>query len=254
MKIVESILTKNDCYKGGRKIVPMGIMLHSVGCAQPKASVFINSWNKAGVEKCVHAFIDGNDGTVYQTLPWGHRGWHAGTGTTGASANNSHIGVEMCEPSGIKYTSGARFTVIDEVEAIRSVAVTYTAAVELFAKLCSDYGFNPYKDIISHSEGYKQGIASNHGDPVHLWTGLGTGYTMDKFRETVAMKMESLLLDEKSGAKPAVYNTFEEVPNFAKEAVQFYIDKNALRGDDSGLNLSYEMLRLLVITYRAYGK
>ena len=46
---------------------------------------------------CVHGFIDGNDGTIYQTLPWNHRGWHGG-----GSSNNTHIGVEMCEPACIK--------------------------------------------------------------------------------------------------------------------------------------------------------
>lgn len=45
MKLVESILTKNPCYTAGRKITVKGLMLHSVGCPQPKASVFINSWN-----------------------------------------------------------------------------------------------------------------------------------------------------------------------------------------------------------------
>ena len=75
MKLVESILTKNPCYTAGRKITVKGLMLHSVGCPQPKASVFINSWNSPSYDNaCVHGFIDGNDGTVYQTLPWNHRG------------------------------------------------------------------------------------------------------------------------------------------------------------------------------------
>lgn len=247
MKIVENVLTKNDCYKAGRKIKVQGLMLHSVGCAQPKASVFINNWNKSGVEKCVHAFIDGETGIVYQTLPWDHRGWHAG-----AAANNTHIGVEMCEPKGIKYTGGATFTVVDEVEALRCVAMTYTSAVELFAELCSDYGLNPYTDIISHSEGYKKGIATNHGDPVHLWTGLGTGYTMDKFREAVAMKIESLVMDEETTVKNPIYNKVEDIPEWAMEAIQYYLDMGALKGTDKGLQLTYNMLRLLVINYRAF--
>ena len=98
MKLVQSILTKNPCYTAGRKITVKGLMLHSVGCPQPKASVFINSWNSPSYDSaCVHGFIDGNDGTVYQTLPWNHRGWHCGSGSRG-SGNNTHIGVEMCEP------------------------------------------------------------------------------------------------------------------------------------------------------------
>lgn len=59
MKLVQSILTKNPCYTAGRKITVKGLMLHSVGCPQPKASVFINSWNSPSYDSaCVHGFID----------------------------------------------------------------------------------------------------------------------------------------------------------------------------------------------------
>lgn len=168
-----------------------GLMLHSVGCPQPKASVFINSWNSPSYDNaCVHGFIDGNDGTVYQTLPWNHRGWHCGSGSKG-SGNNTHIGVEMCEPACIRYTSGSNFTCSD-LSAARAVAKrTYEAAVELFAYLCKQYNLNPTADgvIISHREGHSRGIASNHGDPEHLWKGLGLGYTMDGFRKDVKAAM-----------------------------------------------------------------
>lgn len=84
MRLVQSILKKNPCYTAGRKITVKGLMLHSVGCPQPRASVFINSWNSPSYSNaCVHGFIDGNDGTVYQTLPWNHRGWHCGSGSKG---------------------------------------------------------------------------------------------------------------------------------------------------------------------------
>lgn len=193
MTIVESILTQNDCYKKGRTIEVKGLMLHSVGCPQPSAKVFVNNWNRSGLEKCVHGFIDANDGKVYQTLPWNHRGWHAGTGTSGKSANNTHIGVEMCEPSQIKYTGGATFTVTGNKDnAIAMVDRTYKSAVELFAQLCVKYNLNPAKDIISHSEGHAQGIASNHGDPVHLWKQLGLKYTMDGFRSDVAKEVDKI--------------------------------------------------------------
>lgn len=191
MKLVESFLTKNPCYTAGRKITVKGLMLHSVGCPQPKASAFINSWNSPSYDNaCVHGFIDGNDGTVYQTLPWNHRGWHCGSGSKG-SGNNTHIGVEMCEPACIKYTGGATFTCSDLATARKVAERTYNAAVELFAMLCKQYGLNPLSDgvVISHKEGHSRGIASNHGDPEHLWTQLGMGYTMNTFRQAVKAKM-----------------------------------------------------------------
>lgn len=190
--LVKSLLTKNPCYQAGKKITVKGLMLHSVGCPQPRASVFIDNWNRADYDRaCVHAIIDGNDGTVYQMLPWDHRGWHCGKGDNG-SGNNTHIGVEMCEPACIKYTSGTTFTCSD-VEAAKAVAKrTYEVAVKLFAMLCKEYGLNPTADgvIISHAEGHKRGIASNHGDPEHLWRQLGMGYTMDGFRKDVKAAMK----------------------------------------------------------------
>lgn len=201
MKYVQSFLTKNDCYKTGKKITPKGLMLHSVGVPQPSAKVFINNWNRGGLEKCVHAFIDANDGTVYQTLPWDHRGWHAGVGKTGVSANNTYIGVEMCEPSQIKYTGGANFKIVGNKEnAIAMANRTYKSAVELFAQLCVKYNLNPATDIISHSEGAAKGIASNHGDPVHLWKGLGLNYTMDGFRKDVATEVTKITGSEDPAA------------------------------------------------------
>ena len=123
---------------------------------------------------------------MYQTLPWNHRGWHCGSGNKG-SGNNTHIGVEMCEPACIRYTAGSNFICSNLAEAKAVAKRTYEAAVELFAMLCKKYSLDPLADgvIISHREGHSRGIASNHGDPEHLWTQLGMGYTMDGFRRAV---------------------------------------------------------------------
>lgn len=187
MDIINSIMTKNPCYaRYHQAMTPKGLMLHSVGCSQPTATNFIKNWNQASYDRaCVHAFIDANTGVIYQTLPWNMRGWHcAGTG------NNTHIGVEMCEPAEIKYTgSGSSFVVNDKAKAQAAVKRTYNSAVELFAFLCKSYNLDPMKDICSHSEGHKKGIASNHADPEHLWKQVGLNYTMDTFRAAVKAKM-----------------------------------------------------------------
>lgn len=195
MRIIERIAIKNRCYAAGKKITVRGQMLHSVGCPQPKASVFVNTWNSPTAGVCPHGVIDGNDGTVYQTLPWNHRGWHCGSGSKG-SCNNTHIGIEMCEPSCIKYTAGVHFTCSDMDRAKTVAKRTYQSAVELFAMLNTRYRLNPLADgvIISHKEGCVRGLATNHGDPEHLWKGLGLGYTMDTFRAAVCAKMQGMNL------------------------------------------------------------
>lgn len=181
LEIKPMYLTQNDCYRAGRSITPQGLMLHSVGCAQPSALAFVQSWNQPGVQACVHGFIDADTGVVYQTLPWTHRGWHGG-----GSCNNTHIGVEMCEPSSLRYTSGAAFVDQDPTATKAAVLRTYASAVALFAQLCQKFSLNPLGDgvILSHREGHARGIATNHGDPEHLWTPFGL--TMDGFRQEVA--------------------------------------------------------------------
>ena len=124
MKLVESILTKNPCYTAGRKITVKGLMLHSVGCSQPSAQVFVKNWNSASYDRaCVHGFIDGNDGTIYQCLPWDHRGWHCGSGPKG-SGNDTHISFEICE---------------DNLADASYFGKVYNEAVELCAYLCKEY-------------------------------------------------------------------------------------------------------------------
>lgn len=187
MEIAVNILTQNPCYAVRKKISVKGLMLHSVGCSQPLAEVFVKSWNSPNAAKaCVHAFIDGNTGKVYQTLPWNHRAWHCG-----GKANDTHIGVEMCEPACIKYTEGAGFVCTDYDAAMAVVKRTYDAAVDLFAYLCEQYELDPEEDgvIISHKEGHDRGIASGHMDPDHLWNGLQCGYTMEGFRRDVKAAM-----------------------------------------------------------------
>ena len=163
LDLTQQFLTENDCYQAGRTIVPKGIMVHSTGVAQPDPEVFIRRWNKPGVEKCVHAFV-ARDRAI-QTLPWIIRGWHAGTGTSGRSANNTHISFECCEPAGHTYRGGemvgydvaANQAYFDDI---------YHNAVQLTALLCRQYSLDPLEPgvVICHAEGYDLGIASQHGD------------------------------------------------------------------------------------------
>lgn len=90
--------------------------------------------------------------------------------------------------SGIPATG---FTCSDLEKARASAVRTYEAAVELFAMLCKKFGLDPLADgvVISHREGHTRGIATNHGDPEHLWKGLGLPYTMSGFRKAVKAAM-----------------------------------------------------------------
>lgn len=181
MNLRKLILINNACYKADRTINPKGIMVHSTGANNPFLKRYVgpddgllgknqynNHWNQDkpdGRQVCVHGFIgklaDGSIAT-YQTLPWNHRGWHAG-----GAANNTHIGFEICEDG---LTNAAYFNAV------------YKEAVDLCVYLCKQYGLTE-KDIICHSEGHKLGVASNHGDVMHWFPKHGK--SMDTFRVAV---------------------------------------------------------------------
>lgn len=128
-------------------------------------------------EPCVHGFVGKlADGSVAaaQTLPWNRRGWHCGTGTSGRSANDTHIAFETCEDA------------LSDPVYFKQV---YQTAVELTGMLCREYGLDPLEDgvVICHQEGCRRGVASNHGDVLHWFPRHGK--SMDDFRADVAWEL-----------------------------------------------------------------
>lgn len=100
--------------------------------------------------------------------------------------NNSLISIEMTEPATIKYTGGSSWIETGDGSNTKAhVLATYANAVQFFAYICKKYGFNPENSnvLMSHREGHAKGIASNHGDPEHIWNKYGL--TMNQFRKDV---------------------------------------------------------------------
>lgn len=249
MNLRACLLTKNQCYTSGRTIIPTGVMVHSTGANNPTLRRYVqpndgllgmnpngNHWNRAGVNVCVHAFIgklaDGSIAT-YQTLPWNRRGWHAASGRKG-SANNTHIAFEICEDG---LNDPAYFQAV------------YREAVELTAYLCKMYKLDPKKDgvVICHQEGYRRGIASNHGDVLHWFPKFGK--TMDTFRADVAREMEDEMTEKQvreiidralAERDEAVIKAAQTVSPWAKEAWNKAVGGGVFDGTRPGAALTRE--------------
>ena len=274
MRLLNCLLTANRCYQAGRVIKPKGVMVHSTGANNPNLRRYVqpvsttpdragllarlgtnpngNHWNRAGLSVCVHGFIgklaDGSVAAV-QTLPWNRRGWHAGNGSSGRSANDSHISFEICEDG---LTDPAYF------------AQVYREAVELTALLCREYGLDPLADgvVICHSEGYRRGIASNHGDVLHWFPRFGK--SMDDFRADVAAELgrrpEAPAVDgsndrnDKEEDGMVYYERLGDVADGYKTTIRKLMERGALRGrsdpdpdslEDNVLNISEEYCRVM---------
>ena len=203
MTVRQQLAVRNDCYRRNQAEMekapterdpryaryyrgPRGVMVHSTGAENPNLRRYVqpddgmlgvnpngNDWNRPGLDVAVHAFIgltQSGEVAAYQILPWEYRAWHCG-----GDANDTHLSFEICEDN-----LGDR----DYFER------TYQAAMELTADLCRKFGLDPLAPgvIISHAEGAKLGIASNHADVDHWWGRFGV--SMDDFRAGVAQRLQ----------------------------------------------------------------
>ena len=253
MKILQCLMTKNRWYQSGKTIPVEGIVVHSSGANNPQLRRYVqptkgepeywnlmaqigtnqygNHWNMASQPYGMHAFVGKlSNGTVaaVQTLPWNSFLWGCGSGAKG-SYNNTHIQFEICED-----TTDPAYT-----------RETYKAAAELCAHLCREFGIGP-QNIVGHFEAHKQGYASNHGDPEHWW--VLHAHSMEGFRRDVQALLDGYDIEEVDTVR---YNSVSEVPEWARPVVQKLVDRKILNGDGTGLGLTGDMVRLLVILDRA---
>lgn len=237
MDLRKQIATKNACYIAGVKIKPIGIMVHSTGANNPNLRRYVpvpgepvntNNWDNfhpggkvmgphkfekgsngkcktcGGTQVCVHGFIGKlKDGSIatYQTLPWDMKGWHSGVGKKSSANNLGYIGFEICE---------------DDLSSKDYFDKVYKEAVELCIYLCKEFDLTE-KDIITHCEGYKMGIASNHGDVMHWFPKYGK--SMDTFRAAVKEGLESK--EEKEGVVTLTM-TVEELNKLIDDRIRIY--------------------------------
>ena len=259
MNLQELYLKNNACYKAGRVIKPKGIMVHSTGSNNPWLKRYVgpedgllgknqysNHWNQDkpdGRQVCVHAFIgklaNGSIAT-YQTLPWNYRGWHAG-----GTANDTHIGFEICEDG---LTDASYFTAV------------YKEAVELCVYLCRQFGLTE-KDILCHSEGYKLGIAGNHGDVEHWFPRHGEN--MDTFRtavkvaligqedENMTQNTFNMLMNTWQEENDPLYKTLDDVPSYWKDDATALVKAGAIKGDGvNSFGVRQSVLKAAIICKR----
>lgn len=235
MNLHTCLFTKSDCYRAGKIMTPKGVMIHSTGADNPNLRRYVqpddgllgknkngNSWNRPGVDKCVHAFIGKlADGTVatYQTLPWEWRGWHAG-----GRANNTHISFEICEDG------------LDDRDYFLQV---YREAVELTAMLCQEFDLDPLENgvVICHKEGSRRGLASDHIDVEHWFPKFGK--TMDDFREDVVSELEDEDMITQEQFNKMMDNYLKDLAKaepdkWSREAREWAEKNGIIKGDDKG--------------------
>ena len=200
IQIIKRYVTNNMHFKNNRVITVKGLTLHSVGCPQPNPDVFVKQWDTTS-NKYLTQLVIGTE-KAYEVLPCLETKGKAVFCWQVGSANAYMIGAEMTEPSTIKYTGGSTWVDRDPAKTKAFVLKTYANAVDVFAQLCLFHGLDPLKDgvILSHSECYKRGIGTNHGDVEHIWKKFGL--TMNQFRQDVKTAMDNMSSGTETPAQP----------------------------------------------------
>lgn len=231
-------LTKNRWYESGKTIPMTGIVVHSSGANNPNLCRYVgsspilgenlygNHWDTPDQPYGMHAFVGKTaDGTVeaVQTLPWNSFLWGCGSGSKG-SFNGTHIQFEICED-----TTDPAYT-----------RQAFAAAADLCAFLCRECSI-PVDNIVGHGEAHKLGYASAHVDPEHWWSRYGLDMTT--FRQMVSERLEEV--------DAVRYQTMDDLPKWAQAPIARLMEKGLLRGNGEGLDLSEDMVRVLVVLERA---
>ena len=161
-----------------------------------------------------HWFVD--ETMALNSVPEQFVAWHCG----GANyvhpecLNSNSIGVELCSRRDVD----GEYYFLPE---------TADNAVELVRELMEKYDVPPER-VIRHYD------VTNKICPAPF-VGVGTE-DWKEFKEEIAMKR---------------YNNVQELPTWARPTVQKLIDKGFLNGTDTGLDLTHDNVRMLVILDRA---
>ena len=230
--MVSKFITYN---RSGEHLNIQGIVLHDTATAGATAENEYKYFNSGNRDASAHAVVDWNG--AIQTVPFDEVAWHCGY-----TGNHKYIGIEMCVPK------------THNAEQFKKV---WDNTVELFADLIKQYGLS-VNDITTHNEVSLKWGETNHTDPTGYLKEYGK--TIDDFRNDVKAKLNGGLTVteyEKLEAMindltPNVYNYIDEnMPVWAKPTIQKLCDKGILKGTDTGLNLTEEMMRMLVVLDRA---
>ena len=188
------------------------IVMHYTGNFGDTAKNNADYFARVSIETSAHYFVDGKE--IWQSVKDEDTAWHCGGRAYKHTycRNSNSIGIEMC----------------DSLTAVPDKVLDN--AVELVRYLANKYGIDR-EHVIRHYDVTGKicpGPWVNHPEDFETFLDL-------VFKEVDEVR----------------YNTVEECPSWARETVQKLVDKEYLNGTGEGLDLSADMVRLLVILDRA---
>ena len=187
-----------------------------------------------------HYFVD--ETGVWQCVEDNNVAWHCGASSYKHPycRNNNSIGVELCSRKSGNYYFMNK-TVDNAVELVKMLMDKYNVPIEnvirhydVTGKICPE----PFVRDIKAWQDFKERLEVDD-------------MTKEEVKEIATKVANDMIYDYVTSQKETVYNTIAEVPQWGKATVNKLISRGLLKGNEKGLDLSYTLLRLLVINDRA---
>lgn len=248
MNIIKNIININKFTRPGRKLKSTkGLVVHWIGVAQSRASVIRNNYEKESKNYASTQYIiDYNTGDIINAIPENEVAFHVGAKANKYTAfwkstgldnpNNYLVGIECCINDNDKITS-------DYADKNKYLDLGKPSAIqyENLVEFCADFLKRHNLTINNLHRHY-----DITGKACHVWFYKHED-EWQKFKQKVKEKMEGKG-DEEDMTR---YNSINEIPDYAKNTINKLIEKKLLNGTENGLNLTEDMIRMLVINDRA---
>lgn len=224
MEIKEDFIVRNFNSKLNRDIKYIVIHYTAGVSSKPgRAKSTRDYFNREGVQASAHYIVD--DANVIQAVRDKDIAWHCGSKTYKHAycRNSNSIGIEVCSNHD-SFISYAANPATDKGWYFTKESLENTA--ELVRYLMDKYNIS-IDCVLMHYD------VTGKWCPAPLLNKVG--FTWGDF------------LDMVEGEKKE-----SSIPDYAKEPIEWYINKGYLKGKKDGLGLSEDMIRMLVIFYRFF--
>lgn len=246
MEVVKWLINCN--YRKNRTSKIKYIVVHYTAGLSSKSNNAINTvkntFNIKGKNASAHYVVD--DYNIIQCVEDYDTAYHCGTTGTykhKECRNANSIGIEICSNYKGGIPSGKTYNDLKATDPNwYFTEKSLKNAEELIAELCKKYNI-PMVNVIRHYD------VTGKTCPAPFVNGNG-------FNDWLRFKKNILNIIEKGEKEVGgiIYNKIEELPEWAKNEVKFFIDNGYLNGIGCNLLLSEDMVRLLVILYRVLHK
>lgn len=230
------------------------IVIHYVGGVST-AKNNVDYYAREKLSASATYFVD--ETSIWQCVENHNRAWHCGGGLQGSGGhafykkctNSNSIGIEMC----CKKTSAGKWYFEDE---------TVRNTVDLTKYLMKKYSI-PIDRVIRHYDVVGKICPEPYVRDETAWNNFKNMLINEEEEEMTAQEkanfealqkeVETLKNTVHDLANPMIYAWVDDnMPEWARDTVTKLMQKGYLKGDDEGkLNLTYDMLRIMVMLDRA---